>query len=250
MRDGERDLVADQSRRVAAAVDVLVVVEDRVRHRAIAVEAPHERSALLRVAAHYRPVLVGEDLGVQDAVGERELADVVQQPGGVREVLIGLVESHLARQRTGVAGDGGGVASGHAVSQRKRLHERHEHAELHRGEAHRARLQLLGAVLRAQQRARQVLEDHEHEHEAQQYGIAHLRVGHGEDHGEHVGGDLAGEHRHEHDAHLLHEGLFLQHALLDRDQREVEQVRRDEHAEDDQRERDRLQRGRRRSARG
>ena len=109
---GERDLVADQPGRVAAAVDVLVVVEDRVGDRPVAVEAPDERRAVLRVAADHRPVLVGEDLGVEDAVGQRELADVVQQPGGVDEVLLGLAAADLLRQRARVARDRGGVARG------------------------------------------------------------------------------------------------------------------------------------------
>ena len=93
MREAQRDLVADQPGRVAAAVDVLVVVEDRVRDRPVAVQAPHERRAVLRVAADHRPVLVGEHLGVEDPVGQRELADVVQQAGRVDEVLVGLASS-------------------------------------------------------------------------------------------------------------------------------------------------------------
>jgi len=93
---GKRDLVADQTGRVAAAVDVLVVVEDRVCDRAIAVEPADERSPILRMAADHRPVLIGEDLGVQDAVGQRELADVVQQPSRMDEILLGLVTTQLA----------------------------------------------------------------------------------------------------------------------------------------------------------
>ncbi len=58
------------------------------------------------------------------------------RPGGVGEILVGLVAAHLAGKRPRVAGDGGGVAGGHAVSERERLDERDEHPELHRGEAH------------------------------------------------------------------------------------------------------------------
>ena len=65
------------------------------------------------------------DLGVQDAVGPGELADVVQQPGGVDEVLFGLVAAELDRaERSRVAGDRRGVAAGRLVAQRERSHER------------------------------------------------------------------------------------------------------------------------------
>ncbi len=153
------DLVADQPGRVAAAVDVLVVVEDRIGDRAVAVEPADERRPVLRMAADHRPVLVGEDLGVEDAVGQRELADVVQQPRRVDEILFGLVEAQLDGKLPRVARDGGRVACGHPIAQRERLHERGQHAELQRGEVDRARLQLVCAILRAQQRDRQVLED-------------------------------------------------------------------------------------------
>src|ERR1035441_7138008 len=72
----QRDLVADQARRVAVPVNVLVVVEDRVGDGAVAVESADERGALLWMAPDHGPVIVGQDLGAQDTVREGELAYV------------------------------------------------------------------------------------------------------------------------------------------------------------------------------
>ena len=93
MRDGSGISLPIRPGRIAAAVDALVVVEDRVGDRAVAVERADERRAVLRVAADHGPVLVGQDLGVQDPVGQRELADVVQQAGGMDDFLLVLVGS-------------------------------------------------------------------------------------------------------------------------------------------------------------
>ena len=79
-----RDVIARQAARVAFAVDSLVVGEDDLGDRPIAVERGDDAGALLGVAADQHPVLVGErHVGLQDAVGEDELADVVQQRGDV-----------------------------------------------------------------------------------------------------------------------------------------------------------------------
>ena len=59
----------------------------------------HEHRPLLGVSLTSAQILVRDDLGVQDAVGQRELADVVQQPGGVDDVLFGLAAAELVRQR-------------------------------------------------------------------------------------------------------------------------------------------------------
>ena len=202
IRDGERDLVADQAGRVAAAVDVLVVVEDRVGDRAIAVEPADERRPVLRVAADHRPVLVGQDLRVQDAVGQRELADVVQQARRVDEILLGLVETELGGKLLRVAGDGGRVACGHPIAQREGLDERRQHSELQGGKVDRARLQLVGAILRAQQRDRQVLEDQKQQDRAEQDRKADVRVGDGENCGYCPCGYLTGHERDQHFAYL------------------------------------------------
>ena len=164
IRDGERDLVADQAGRIAAAVDVLVVVEDRIGDRAVAVEPADERRPVLRMAADHGPVLIGQDLGVEDAVGQRELADVVQQARGVNEILLGLVAAQRGGELPRVASDGGRVARGHAIAQCERLDERRQHSELQRRQVDRACLQLVGAILRAQQRDREILEDQQQQH--------------------------------------------------------------------------------------
>ena len=85
---GEGDLVADQPGRVAAAVDSLVVVEDRVGDLSIAVERSDENGAFLWVVADDREILLGDDLGAQDAIGPCELADLVQQAGRVDDVAL------------------------------------------------------------------------------------------------------------------------------------------------------------------
>ena len=76
--------------------------------------------------------------------------------------------SSLAAQLRGeglrVAGDRGRVLGGRAVAQRERVHQRGEHSELQRGELDRAGFQLVGALLGAQQRDREVVEDEQHEH--------------------------------------------------------------------------------------
>ena len=83
------DVVAGQAARVALAVDPLVVGEDDLRHRAVAVERGDDAGALLGVALDQHPVLVGErHVGLEDAVGEDELADVVQQRGDVDQLLL------------------------------------------------------------------------------------------------------------------------------------------------------------------
>ena len=107
-------------------------------------------------------------LGEQDRVGEGELADVVQQPGRVGEVLLLAAAAVGLGERAGVARDGGRVARGHAVAQRERLEHAREHAELERGE-------LLGPALGAQQLADQVLEHDEHEREQRERGEARSR---------------------------------------------------------------------------
>ena len=84
----QRDLLAGQVARVAAAVDPLVVAEHDLRHLAVAVHAADDVGAPLRMRADQLPVLLGEARRGQRVVGEGELADVVQQPRGVDELLL------------------------------------------------------------------------------------------------------------------------------------------------------------------
>ena len=121
-----------------------------------------------------------QDLGVQDPVRQHELADVVQQPRRVDELLLVLAAPDLRRQGAGVAGDGGGVACGRPVPQGEGLDQRAEHPELERRQLARAGVELLGAVLRAQQGRDQVLEDGQDQDQSEQGREAKVRVGDGE----------------------------------------------------------------------
>ena len=86
-----------EAARIALAVDPLVVGEDDLGDRAVAVERGDDPRALLRVALDQHPVLVGErHVGLEDPVGEDELADVVQQRGDVDELLLAGASSRPA----------------------------------------------------------------------------------------------------------------------------------------------------------
>ena len=123
---------------------------------------------ILRMASDHRPVLVGEDLCMQDVIRQGELADVVEQPGGVNQLLVGLVGANLSREFTRQAGDRRGMARRRAIAQRERLDERRKHTELKRSEVDRAGFELVGAILGAQQRDGQILEDQNHQDRAEQ----------------------------------------------------------------------------------
>ena len=69
-----------------------MVVQDDLGDRAVALDALDELGALLGVELDQLPLVVGElAVGEEDVVGEDELADVVQQRGGVDQVLLALV---------------------------------------------------------------------------------------------------------------------------------------------------------------
>ena len=96
----ERDLLARDAGRVAAAGELLVVVQDDLGDRAVALDALDELGALLGVELDQLPLVVGQlAVGEEDVVGEDELADVVQQRGGVDQVLLALVAAR-ARDAT------------------------------------------------------------------------------------------------------------------------------------------------------
>ena len=154
-RDDPRELgdfVAGEAARVALAVDPLVVGEDDLRHRPVAVERGDDAGALLRVALDQHPVLVGErHVGLEDAVGKDELADVVQQRGDVDELLLAPRVAGPLGDRPRVAGDRGRVAGGHLVAQVERAQHRAQHPDLEAGQLLGAQLQLLGPLLGEQQ---------------------------------------------------------------------------------------------------
>ena len=149
--------------RVAAAGELLVVVQDDLGDRAVALDALDELRALLRMELDQLPLVVGQ-LAVreQDRVGQDELADVVQQRGGVDQVLLALVEAQHPGDLARVAGDGGRVARGHRVAHRQRLQHRRQQAHLQRRELARALGELLAALLGLDARAQDVEEDEQH----------------------------------------------------------------------------------------
>src|SRR5439155_25084693 len=110
----KRDLVALESTRITGAVDALVVRMDDLGDGAIAGDPPDDTGALSRVLLDDLPVVVAQPaVGEQDAVRKDELADVVQEPGGVDELLFLLGASDRAGDRLRVACDSSGVARGH-----------------------------------------------------------------------------------------------------------------------------------------
>ena len=96
----ERDLLPGQPVGIPRAVEALVVVADR-RHRVAEEPEPvDDARALLGVALHQRPLLGRERGGLQqDRVGDRELADVVEERGVAEQVELRLGEAELAADR-------------------------------------------------------------------------------------------------------------------------------------------------------
>ncbi len=189
---GERDLAGDQTGRVAAAVDALVVVEDRVGDRAVAVELADERRAVLRVAADHLPVGVGQLLGVQDPVRPGELADVVQQRRGLDDLPLLLVDSRArspARARSARQRWRGGW------SRRRAGPARPSASRARRAACSRGGSSGLRAVRRAPPSAAapdQVMEDRPARatpHSST--SSAEVRVGDGQQGREHAGGEVA-----------------------------------------------------------
>ena len=116
--DGEdarrhRDASAGEAVRVALAVDALVVGEHGRGDLAHALDAQQQPGAVGGMALD-QPPLGGMQLAAadQDVVGERLLAEVVQQAGGVDDRLLALGQPGGAGQLVRVVGDRGGVAGG------------------------------------------------------------------------------------------------------------------------------------------
>ena len=114
---GERDLLAGDAVRVAAAVPALVLVADRVRHRGEAGQRPQDALADDGVLAHQLPLLGVEPAGlVEDLVGDPDLADVVEQRDRADLVGRAAVQAEAAGDRAGELVDLVGVAAGVAVA--------------------------------------------------------------------------------------------------------------------------------------
>ena len=194
-----RDFVAFQPARVALAVDPLVVGEDDVGDRPVAVERRDHARALLRVALDQHPVLVGQrHVGLQDPVGEDELADVVQQRGDVDQLLILAREARFLGDRPRVPRHRRRVPGGHLVAQVERAQQRAQHPHLEAGQLVGAFLQLHRALLGEQQLAEQVLEgDEDDAEEGDRRDPDHV-VDEDDRDGKHRAGELGRQHRRQH----------------------------------------------------
>ena len=136
--------------RVAAPVDPLVVGQHDLGDRAVHPEVAQHVGAQLRVLLDRHPVLVGQRAApLMHSIRQREVADVVQQPSGVRELLVLLAHpdrlGHVARE----AGNGGGMPGGPLIADVERAQQAGEHAP-------RERDVLLGAVARLVEQMRHV----------------------------------------------------------------------------------------------
>ena len=108
-----RDAVAGEPVRVALAVDPLVVGEHGRGHLAHPLDAQQQARAVGGVALD-QPQLGRMELAAadQDVIGQRLLAQVVQQAGGVDDRLLALGQPGRAGELVRVVGDRGGVAGG------------------------------------------------------------------------------------------------------------------------------------------
>ena len=168
-------------------------------------------------------------------VGQRLLADVVQQAGGVHDRALAVRQPGDPRQLVRVARDGGGMTGGARVAQRQRLEQQREHPLVADVELVVAALDLLAVGVALQQRAQQQLADAERDAEEPDHaGAVELEAPDGH-RGDRRGRELPGEHRQVDRAEELLQRAAAQPHGVAGDHREVEDVRPDEHGEDDER---------------
>ena len=228
------DVVAGQAARVAVAVDPLVVGEDDFRHRPVAVERGDHAGALLGMALDQHPVLVGErHVGLEDAVGKDELADVVQQRGDVDQLLFLAREAGPLGDRPRVARHRGAVPRGHLVAQVERAQHRAQHPDLEAGQLLAAPLELVAALLGEQQLSKQVLEGDQDDAEEGDRRDPDDVVDEGDRDREHGAGELGRQHRRQH-VQLAAERDPLDVAAVAGDHHEVDRQRELEEGEDQQ----------------
>ena len=167
----------------------------------------------------------------QQVVGQRLLADVVQQAGGVHDRLLALVQPGGAGELDRVVGDGGGVAGGGRVAQRERLQQQPEHALVADVQLVAPAHDLLLGLLALEHGAQQQLAHAEAEHEqADDRRAVDLEPVDGH-RGQRRGRELPRQHREVHRAeHRQQRAAAQQHGVAG-DHHEVEDVRRDEHDE-------------------
>ena len=97
----ERNLVATQAKRIAAAVRALVVRADPGRH-ILHVGAVDDQRADLRMLLHLRPLVIRELPGLrEDRVGHGDLADVVEEPRQAHALDGGAPSAGSAQERRG-----------------------------------------------------------------------------------------------------------------------------------------------------
>ena len=107
---GERDVLAGQPVGVAVAVPALVVVAHDELGLAEEVDVAQDLPADDRVALHQRALGLVERLGLEeDRVGDRDLADVVQQEAELDLRVVGQRQRRRARDLQAVGGDALGV---------------------------------------------------------------------------------------------------------------------------------------------
>ncbi len=242
LADGEdprrhRDVVAGQAVGVAVAVDPLVVGEDGVGDLAEPLDAQQEPRAVGGMALD-QPPLGGVQLAApeQDVVGQRLLADVMQQAGRVDDGLLALGQARRARELVGVVGDGGGVARGGRVAQRQRLQQQTDHALVADVELVGAPHDLLAVRLALEQRPQQQLADAEGEREQpDDAGAVELEAVDGH-RGHRRRRQLPRQHRAVHRLEHLQQRAAAQEDRVAGDHREVEEVR--EHEDDEDRDRE------------
>ena len=129
------DLVRLQSIRIAGSVDSFVVGQDDRRDLLVALDPAYELRAVDRVLADDLEIgLAQRPISHEDAIRERELADVVKQAGGVNDSKLVLRTVRGFRYGVRVARDRSRVPRRIAIAERQRPDHRHEHAELERRE--------------------------------------------------------------------------------------------------------------------
>ena len=221
--------------RVAAAVDPLVVAEHDLRDVPVAVHAAHDVRAPLRVRADQLPVLLRQAHAGQRVVGEGELADVVQQPGRVDELLVARREPGGGGGRLREARDGGRVARGHPVAHAERLDHHADHAVVQRLQLVHLRAQLVALALGVHDRAEQVAVGHQDHGEHRHGEQPDLLVGEHGAGGQRAGRDLPRHDRQVEPPHREQQARPVAQAEVADDQQEVQEVRDQVDAEDDRR---------------
>jgi hypothetical protein len=133
---GERDRLARQALGIAAAVPALVRVTNGGRHRVEARQRAQDALGGGGVLVHQRPLVLVEATGlVQHAVGDGELADVVQQCRGLDVGDLPRIQPEPAGHGHRQALDGVAVLAGVAVARLERKRERADHRVIRLGDA-------------------------------------------------------------------------------------------------------------------